>query len=263
MTNIPDTRNVDILNVVLVAAGVRPACLLEHSEPADISHILARYPELRVSRLPLGVLVGRRSYGPADVGSEEALGTILGYPCAADFEDLEARVDEDRTLMELIAVFADDERVQIYANMCKDTSQLPTMRALAAAAEVALKADPLFASEIRQVYVAHKTMLSTASLMDRMRSNKPVRNEDRFDLSWNITNTLWNAGFRRLEFEDFDMGSTFHRGILVGVLSFCRNAPAADSATMVDWEDTILQQLRAPSTPSGGRRGRKTRRQRH
>jgi hypothetical protein len=253
---IPDIRNVDILNVILVGAGVRPACLLERSEPADISHILARYPELRISRLPFGSLVGKRSYTAADVGSEETLGAILGYPCAADFEELEAQPDQDRTLMELIAVFNSGDRLQIYANICKDTAQLPTMHALAAAAETALRADPLFASEIRQVYVAHKTMLSPLTLIQKVQSNKPIRDEDRFDLSWNIRNTLWNAGFQRLEFEDFNVESAFHRGVLTGLLTYCEN-----SGNVLDWENSIIRQLRAV-VPTGGRRGTRRQKQR-
>lgn len=257
----------DQINVVLVGAGVRPACLLEELEGADISHILARYPDLKVSKLDRGTIVSRRTYMTANTRRNFDLGEILGFPCSSDFEELEADKDADRYGLSLHAVFRSGEDLQFYAYVCKDTRTLPALEAQATAAFAALRGDPLFAAKVARVYATTQKFVSTANLIRRIQLNTPIRSEERRDLSWQISNTLTNGGFSRLEFEDFHIESPRDRGILLAILSFIRTEPFEFGAidNMVKfvrhWEEDIINMLRTTRGGGGcsGRR-RKSRR---
>jgi hypothetical protein len=253
----------DQINVVLVGAGVRPACLLEELEGADISHILSRYPDLKASKLDRGTIVSRRAFRASNIRGDYDLGEILGFPCASEFEELEADKDADRYGLSLHAVFRSGEDLQFYAYVCKDTRTLPALEAQAAAAFAALRGDPLFATEVVRVYAATQKFVSMTNLIRRIQLNTPIRSEERRDLSWQISNALANGGFSRLEFEDFHIESPRDRGILLAILSFIRSEPFEHGSVddmqrfIRQWEEDVINMLR---TTRGGAAKRKSRR---
>lgn len=265
----------EYLNAFLVHVGLRPAMLLQ---PADykeatstdpisarkLASLAAAFPDLVFSKIGSETLIAKRAYTDAEIPSDVAMGRILGYPCADEFAGLDP--DEERTGIEIIVVLRSGQRFQIVSYVCKDESHVPTAVHFAVAAEAAFRSDPRLSAIIDRVEARHRTDRGPTYFINRLLAKAPLSEEDKGQL----VNHIWNLGLEHAGGYAYDFENPVHRGILIGLLSFCKHDPSTPFFPLQDRPeyaavmgitaklDTELERIfAAPRT--GGRRNTRRR----
>lgn len=236
--NEPNDLDMDvILNCILVNENVRPAMMVQpadykeasHNEPKTkymIEEIKKIFPDLIASsnyETYQGVIISKTDYnGKKDISLVE-MGKILGYPCYKDFDSIHE--DDDDTVSYSISIYAKDNennRIQLFANRCKDETKIEEFNRISRNAKRAFDkqeyTEILEGIEIKEVYVEKVADVPTQSIINNLLKNEKLEQPE-ID---KVQNILYNFGFSmELQFYflySFQYDNPIHKGILLDLL---------------------------------------------
>jgi hypothetical protein len=126
-----------LINVILVNEKVRPAVYIE--DGSIIKSIQKLFPNLIYENYAGGYVVSKQKYPNIRKLSANNFGKILGYPCYADFENLNR--DIPYYGIEININYNNNRNIQLFANVCKDKTNLDKFKLIAKKAEKAIKKD--------------------------------------------------------------------------------------------------------------------------
>ena len=288
---IPDSiRKIGIeeyINAFLVDKGVRVGMMLQ---PADyrerteadpkvksiIRNIRAKFPSL----IPFvtsnrEMIFSKRQLTNREIISEKGLGTILGYPCADEFEAAtEVKNSTPTTTLNLMVklfdnVRTDEHTIQLLANVCLTPAKQPVLEQIARNAEAAIRADPVLSTLVESVFVRVDTTIPHSLLMEKL-----VRGEDFTEPEMEeFKDALFNLGFKDEGFP-FSFTNPIHRGAAIALLSLylhnplepfypLQKYPGKDEEVNTqteEFEDELLNALQSAKliAEGGARRRRRT-----
>lgn len=226
----------EYMNCVLVKQDVRHAMLIQ---PADYGEAIssdpktarklkalkAAFPGLVQSTVGGGeTLISKKPYTSENIKDNAAMGTILGYPCADEYEYTLTHPDEPRTAIEIIVNLkpgGNAENLQIIAYVCRTDKHYASAQHLATKAEAVLKADPVIGKIVDSVIAEKQTIMPTKFLINELLHNKPLSETDQDE----VINKLLNLSLEGANTYDYDFTNPVHRGIIIGLLTFYDNNP--------------------------------------
>jgi len=223
-----------ILNCILVNEDVRPAMLVQpanykeatHNDPKTkyiIETIKILFPNLIISsnyEIYQGVIISKTDYnGKKDISLEE-MGKILGYPCYRDFDT----IDDDK-ITYFISIYVKDNnnnRIDIFTNICKDETNVQNFNILANEAKIAFAKrdykEILNGFEVKEIYVESLPNVPTQTIINKLLKNEKLEQNE----TDKVQNILFNFGFSmELQFyflDNFQYNNPIHKGILLGLL---------------------------------------------
>lgn len=230
---INETIGLDIyMNCVLVRAGIRNAMLIQpadyneavNTDPITTSKLKAlkkAFPELIQSSINGETIISLKLYKEGDIQTNEEMGTILGFPCAAEFEYTLNHPDEPKTGISIIVKLipgSNDEHVEIIAYMCRDDKTYVNALELAQKAQTILKSDPIIGKIVENVIVMKRLYMPPKYLINKLLNNT-ISEEDHSQ----IINYIWNLNLENADKYQYDFKNPVHRGILIGLLSMYDN----------------------------------------
>jgi hypothetical protein len=270
----------ELFNCILVRAGVRPAFLIQpadyneasSSDPVTagkVSAIRAEFPELVLSNIRGETLVSKQAYSPRNIRSNADMGTIIGYPCAAEYEHVLVVSESQRTIgIDIIAHLAaggNSDSVQLLAYVCLDDRHFAGAQAFAAAAERVLKSDPIVGAVVLDVTASIDVRVPVTVLIEKLVAGGDGLSGDE---KWEIQNKIWNLGFESVSELNPDYSNPVHRGMVIALLLLYKNNPVSPfyplqlraEVAAVDKETELLGTgLIKAFADTAGRRGGKRR----
>jgi len=223
-----------LMNCILVKERVRPALLVQPidydentgKEPKTkqiLESIKTLFPELLHSEDYQGILISYEDYNGKEIDLQE-MGRILGYPCYADFGSIDK--DAFSYAVDITVLLENGERVQLFANVCKDTSKESEFESIAKAADAVLKKEEytaMFKSPIKMVNVEVDETIPVKAIINKIIKKEKLPE----NYIWQINNIFYNFGFS-FEFQDFFLEhfqkeNPVHNGILLSLLLNERN----------------------------------------
>lgn len=279
----------NLLNSILVTEDVRPAMLVQPQDYKEVSgkdpktksiieRIKKYFPELLQSEnynVYQGIIISKTNYDGQEI-SLNRMGEILGYPCYKDFQTL------DRTNthygITLYAVRRNGDRIQLFANVCKDQKMLENFNDIANKAEQAFK-KPKYTELLRDVEITNVEVIVETIIPDQLIINKLINNEklEHAEIK-QIEDMLYNIGFSEetLLIFFFKCQYTFnpvHRGILLSLVINTRhdviepfipiqNYPSQQkriNTITKEWENEVLDTLEKTKLPHPQLKKKKTR----
>jgi hypothetical protein len=225
-----------MLNCILVNENVRPAMLVQPEDYEEASHhdpktkyiigeITKMFPHLLASsdyETYQGVIISKTDYnGKKDISLEE-MGKLLGYPCYKDFDTME---DNNDKVSYSISIYAEDNknnRIQLFANRCKDAAKIQEFNTIAGNARTVFAKkeynEILREFQVKEVYVEKVANVPTQAIINKLVKNEKLE-ENEIDT---IQNILYNFGFStelQLFFcVGFQYNNPIHKGILLDLL---------------------------------------------
>jgi len=174
----------ELVNCVLVQEGVRNAFLLQYIDYGENSPynlessqklvgIQKYFPDLKQSPSIEGMIISKNAYTWEEIYNEEAMGKILGFPCAEEFVYILRHPKEPSVTIEIIVHLkpgGDKDRVQIMVYRCRDLSHFPEAVAFAKEVEQVLKNDPLIGRIIKSVEARKTIRLGEPKRVTRTKS---------------------------------------------------------------------------------------------
>jgi hypothetical protein len=233
--SILETIGIDILiNIILIKEDVRSAMLIQpvnynesngrgEKTKSILDAIKREFPELKQSEdyeTYQGIIISKTDYnGKKDI-SLENMGEILGYPCYKDFNNI--GINDTSYEINIYAYLNTGKKIEIFANICKDESQLEIFQKIALKAKEALDKeeykDLLGDNEVKKIDVEINKNISIQIIIDKLIKNQTINVEDKNK----IMNIFYNFGFDtevQFSFEDnFQYNNPIHKGILLGLL---------------------------------------------
>ena len=223
-----------ILNCILVNENVRPAMLVQPADYKEATHndpktksiiegIEKYFPDLVLSmdyEKYQGVIISKTDYnGKKDISLKE-MGKILGYPCYRDFDN----IDDDKITYSISSYVKDNNnnRIQIFANRCKDETNIQEFNILANKAKIAFSKrdykEILNGFEVNEIYVESLQIVPTQIIINKLLKNEKLE-QNEID---KVQNILFNFGFSmELQFyflDNFQYNNPIHKGILLELL---------------------------------------------
>ena len=234
VVRVNQTIGLDVyMNCVLVRAGLRNAMLIQ---PADYREVVStdpitasklkalkeEFPELIQSDIDGETIISKRPYKSSDLKTPADMGTILGFPCAAEYEYTLNNPDEPRTGIN-IEVFlkagGNTNSEQIVAYVCRNDRTYIQAQDFAKHAEAILKADPVVGKIVSRVKATKNNITTPKFLISKLLSNSPLDEGEQGE----VMNYIWNLGLEGAPDYNVDFKNPVHRGILVGLLSVYDN----------------------------------------
>jgi len=283
----------EYMNCVLVQADVRPAFLIQTADYMKYSipyiqrlielkqeGITHYFPELRVSPVGKkqndlfdGYLVSKRLYTGEEITSDEQMGAILGYPCAAEYEYVTTHKDESSVGIQLLVTLKSGDDIQLMAYVCKDDRTFASATDLAVRMEETLLKDPLLTPMIKSVTAEKQIVVPIKAILARLIGGQPLTGDEEYELR----NQIGNIGFEDESLFNYayQYNNPVHRGILISLMVYLDNdimdpfyplqhhEEHADVQTKINvWGKELARVLDATRAVEGGRRrkNRKTRR---
>ena len=267
----------ELLNCIIVQAGVRPAMLFQYIDydeykPTDpksavrLAAIAKQFPELKQSNLEWGMLISKRAYTIADFPTDKELGDVLGYPCADNYHYTLKHRDTIVTYgIGINAYLRSEPRepIQLLVNVCSDKSTEQVMTRMAVAAEKALRASPLVGGLIDRVEVDVHVTVPAGALLDKLMAGGVFSTEEEDE----FRNYVYNIGFmtNRLGSYPYQFANPAHRSVVMVLLSYYIDNPlepffplqrhremaAVDTASN-KWETNLIRILEASKVGRGG-----------
>lgn len=241
-TQVPDVVHKigieEYINAFLVDKGVRTGMMLQPADYGErteadptmkriIRMIRASFPSLIPSVTSnREMILSKRRITNREILSEKGLGTILGYPCADEFEAATAVKNSTptTTFNLMVKLFdniqTDDHMIQLLANVCLTPAKQPVFEQMARNAEAAIQADPVLSPLVESVFVRVDTNIPHSLLMEKL-----VRGEDFTEPEMEeFKDVLFNLGFKQEEFP-FSFTNPIHRGAAIALLSLYLHNP--------------------------------------
>lgn len=223
-----------ILNCILVNENVRPAMMVQPADYKETTHndpktksiiegIKKYFPYLILStdyEKYQGVIISKTDYnGKKNISSEE-MGKILGYPCYKDFDS----IDDDKISYSIEIYVKDNNNniIQIFANRCKDETNIQEFNIIANKAKIAFAKrdykEILNGVEVKEIYVESLQIVPTQTIINKLLKNETLE-QNEID---KVQNILYNFGFSmELQFyflNNFEYNNPIHKGILLELL---------------------------------------------
>ena len=233
----------EYINAFLVDKDVRPGMMLQppdyqertEKDPimsAMITNILATFPALVTTVTDGGsTIFAKRAIPPESIETDKQLGEILGYPCAAEFDAAKYIDNKEYTYGIHLLVKVKDtvetekKEFDLLANVCLTTAKKPYFEAMAAAAEAAIRADPVVSPLVESVYVRVDTRIPPTLILNKLVRAEPLTEDDLNEFH-NFSN---NLGFTEegLVNYPFDFTNPLHRGIGIYIVSMYLHDPTS------------------------------------
>ena len=232
---------------------------------SKLEAIAKQFPTLLQSHIDAGILISKHPYLREHVQSHEALGDVLGFPCAKDYSTSH---EESAYFMDILVQMTHESglgRESILTMVCKDTTQFPFMENLAREAERVLRGNSLIGSIVERVVAVYRVRIPPSFLFEKIQANHRLTQDELAALQ----NIFWNMEFRALVDYAFEFDNPVHQGILLTLLSYSMHnllEPLYPLHQWTDqypeirirteqWEHDIVQLLdNAKSKPKGGTR---------
>jgi len=174
----------ELINCVLVQAGVRNAFLLQYidygeNSPYDpessrkLAGIRKYFPDLKHSDSVQGMIISKNRYTLDESYNEIDMGKILGFPCAEEFDYILNHENEPSVFIQIIAHLksgGDEDKVQIMVYRCRDITHFPEAQAFAKEAERVLKKDPLVGPIIERIEATKTIRFEESRRVNRTKS---------------------------------------------------------------------------------------------
>jgi hypothetical protein len=219
----------NIINLILVNEGVRPAMLLQpqdHGEATGtdpktkkiLDAMKIEFPNLIYSenyQVYQGIIISKVNYNDQTI-SLEKIGEILGYPCYKDFETLDR--SKITYAISLHATTSNEQKFQIIINVCKDNVSKIFE-------EISSKANSVFSKEeytslfgnIR-FHVETGENIPPHIIIDKLIKSEKITTAD-IDV---IINIFYNFGFSdsicNELIKNIQYTNPIHKGILISLL---------------------------------------------
>lgn len=233
MSIVEEIKIENLLNCILVNENIRPAMLLQPvnyhetsgKDPItkSILHaIKTQFPELVFTEdyeRYQGIIISKTEYHGQEI-SLERMGQILGYPCYQDFEYIDP--NKSSYSIRVVAKEKNGMPIELFANVCKDTTKMKVFKQFAKKAQLVLKQEEykrvLNGIDIVKVDVNVDVTIPVQALIDKLIKNKKL-NQNEID---RIDNILYNFGFsEETQYyfsRNFQYNNPIHRGILLDLL---------------------------------------------
>ena len=226
----------EYMNCVLVQADVRNAMLIQ---PADYSEAISTDPKTAAKLKALQVafpeliqskvegdetLISKKPYTSENIRDNYTMGTILGFPCAAEYDYTLTHPDEPRTGIDILVNLkpgGNTETLQIISYICRSNKSYNDALTFAAKAEIILKANPVIGKIVDNVIVHTSNIMPTNYFINELLYNRTLNEEDQDE----IINKLLNISLEGADLYNYDFTNPVHRGILIGLLTFFNNNP--------------------------------------
>jgi hypothetical protein len=284
----------EYINAFLVDKDVRPGMMLQppdyqertEKDPimsAMITNILATFPSL-VTTVTDGrsTIFAKRAIPLDTIQTDKQLGVILGYPCAEEFAAAKDIDDKEYTYsIELIVklhdtVTTEKKEIQLLVNVCLTDAKKPYFEAMAAAAQAAIRADPVLSPLVESVYVDIHIHIPPTMILNKLVRAEPLTEGDLHEFH----NFSDNLGFTEegLVNYPFDFTNPLHRGIGIYIVSMYLHDPTSAFYPLQQYpgKDTEVYEITkalemeirealdaAKNVAEGGRRRRKSKTRRN
>jgi len=258
----------DIRNAMLIQPADYDEAISTDSKTAKKLRALAKaFPDLIQSNVSGETIISKKSYTEADIQSNEDMGNILGFPCAADYDKTLRNPDAPKTRITInvnLRPGGNDESLQLLVYMCTNEESFPAAELLAKKAESALLADPILKKIVLSV-TAHKRTIKSPKYLIQKFMHIPSQDDIQ-----QAVNYIWNLGLEDAVTYSYNFSNPIHRGIVIGLLSIYNNntiepfyplqfRPEKEAVDLIT--ETWNNELKMIFSTKGGKR--KTRRNKH
>ena len=212
-----------LFNLILVENDVRNATLLD--DDLNFFPIAKQYfPNLFYSEYGQELyIVSKNIYCKNEIVSHEIMGNILGYPCASEFEDTLA--DVDKYFIRINVKTIDGKEHELFTNVALNFDKLEIFNNIGTIYKNVLKNHPEIGAIIGDVLVRAQFYPNIKTLKNL---SNMIINSNTYDskLKFQISHIFENIGFCKelCEFE-FDLTNSFHKGVLISMITFDINNP--------------------------------------
>lgn len=193
---------------------VRSAVYIE--DGSIIKSIKKLFPNLIYENYDGGVIVSKQKYTNIRKISANNFGKILGYPCYADFENLNRDIPYYGISIRIN--YNNNKSIQLFANVCKDKINLNKFKLIAKKAEKAIQKkeykEMIKPTIINSIYVDTEIEIPTKYLIKKLTNNKKLSKIEKSKIS----EKLYNIGTSKIADYDFQYNNQIHRGILIELL---------------------------------------------
>lgn len=248
----------NLLNVILVKEGIRPAMLIQPANYGETTSndkitksitqaIKRNFPYLIQSdkyKIFQGILISKIDYNNRTDISLEKMGEILGYPCYKDFITNSNETDYS---VEVYAFVKNHQEISLFANVCKDETNIEQFKIFASKAkEVFDKPEyknmfVLNGIEIDKVDVEITKNVSTQLIINKLIDNQKL-DQDEID---KIQSILFNFGFSAVIqayfLGSFQYNNPIHKGILLDLLVREQNDTLSPFTPLGDYPEQMKE----------------------
>ena len=219
-----------MLNCILVNDNVRPAMLVQPHDYGEatgddpktksiLNSIKKLFPDLLHSETYntyQGIIISKTNYNGESI-SLETMGKILGYPCYADFNN----IDKNKLsyAIDIFAVQKNNEKIYLFSNACKDETKLEQFIDLSKKAKETFN-KPEYASllenmNITSVDVDTRQIIPSNQIINTLIDDNKLTEDEIYEFK----DVLYNSGFTQ-EFinYEFQFNNPIHKGIILQLL---------------------------------------------
>lgn len=277
----------ELVNCILVQKGIRNAFLIQ---PADYNEldfsspktaklligISKHFPELKQSIVGLDILISKQSYNSSDITSNAIMGTIIGYPCADEYDSILAHPDEPSTTIQITVSLVpggDEEKLQLLAYRCSDDSKFKQAQVFAARAKQVLESDPRISPILIDVIAEKSINIPTKIIIQKLIMGTALNEMEEYELRNILWNNFSDELSRQVADYEYDYANPVHKGVLLTLLTYCEDTPLAAFYPLQlhkeghevkkltqKWALELVRILEATKKPrAGGKRKNKTR----
>ena len=223
----------NLLNVILVDAGIRPAMLIQPADVGEASSndpktksilnaIKLSFPSLIYSekyQIYQGIIISKTKKYDGEHISLEHMGKILGYPCYKEFNEI--RNDEVSYSVSIYVYLSDKTKIQLIGNICKKQNIYHFKKLANEAQDVFFhKKYNKYLNDIaiQKVDVEIEKNIPTQQLIDKLIDNHDLD----IDEKNKIMNMFFNFGFSeetQIYLKDnIQYNNPIHKGIIIDLL---------------------------------------------
>ena len=215
----------ECINTILVNAGIRNAFLLQYVDYGEfsstsptsskkLSAISKYYPELKFTEHDQGMLISRKHL--PYIMDCKSLGQVLDYPCASVFEGMDrSKTTYSYHIHVTCKIKGKDLSATIMSNASPSTEYRDDFERLSNKYKNALLKNPLTTPYLVDVVVKEQVHVTTESLFDKLTIDCELEDEDINQ----IEDVLYNASYKKITYESFDIKNPIHKGILLSILA--------------------------------------------
>ena len=221
----------NLLNCILVKENLRPAMLIQPQDYGEASSsdrktesiikaIKQNFPSFLFSEhynIYQGIIISKTDYNGQQISLED-MGKILGYPCYQDFVHINPA---DLSYgMKIYVKEKNGNQTDIYANMCKDKSNISKFEKFVNEIKKAIdkNKDLLNGLEIEEIYLKVNEIVPTQIIINHLIENKILTDNELAK----IEDILDNFGFSDETINyfsnNFEYNNPVHKGILLNLL---------------------------------------------
>jgi hypothetical protein len=181
----------ELINCTLVQEGVRNAMLIQPADyneatssgkitKAKLDAIREAFPDLVLNDIDGETLISRKIYTRANIKRDSDMGAILGYPCAAVFDNINSHKELTYSISINVNLKPghNKEKVQILAYVCKDDSSFAGSLVFAKRCETVLKKSPILAPVIVSVEAVLSKHMPVSYLVNKLALNERINADD-------------------------------------------------------------------------------------